>query len=224
MSHHHHHHDITKFVVTSREKALLYGDYATYRTQLSGKLLNCRKKLNIATKNRGKFHPKTAITPEQIAENTEYVRLQLLTAERAWAHAMAMKAAHSANTKGMTGRTRSHIVSRLEKGARIAEKLAQALSDGASGASPTDILDARAYAALLRGAALFEKQNWGACLKSYAICRIIYTALATSSKGDIFKELLSDTIDPSMRFAAYQAKIPRTLPIATIAHRAFEQS
>jgi len=137
---------------------------------------------------------------------------------------MAMKAAHSANTKGMTGRTRSHIVSRLEKGARIAEKLAQALSDGASGASPTDILDARAYAALLRGAALFEKQNWGACLKSYAICRIIYTALATSSKGDIFKELLSDTIDPSMRFAAYQAKIPRTLPIATIAHRAFEQS
>lgn len=64
--------DITKFVVASREKALLYGDYTTYRTQLSGKLLNCRKKLNIATKNRGKFHPKAAITPEQIADNTEY--------------------------------------------------------------------------------------------------------------------------------------------------------
>lgn len=64
--------DITKFVVSSREKALLYGDYATYRSQLSGKLLKCRKKLNIATKNRGKFHPKAPVTPEQIAENHEY--------------------------------------------------------------------------------------------------------------------------------------------------------
>lgn len=64
--------DITKFVVSSREKALLYGDYATYRTQLSGRLLNCRKKLNIATKSRGKYHPKGPVTPEQIAENHEY--------------------------------------------------------------------------------------------------------------------------------------------------------
>ncbi len=64
--------DITKFVVSSREAALLYGDYATYRTQLSGKLLNCRKKLNIATKNRGKFQPKAKITSEQIVENHEY--------------------------------------------------------------------------------------------------------------------------------------------------------
>ncbi len=64
--------DITKFVVASREKALLYGDYASYRSLLSGKLLNCRKKLNIATKSRGKYNPKAPVTPEQIAENHEY--------------------------------------------------------------------------------------------------------------------------------------------------------
>jgi signal recognition particle subunit SRP68 len=112
----------------------------------------------------------------------------------------------------------------LDKGARTAERLAQALSSGASGASPTDILDARAYSALLRGAALFEKQSWEPCLKSYAVCRIIYSALATSAKGDIFKDLLSETIDPSIRYAAYQAKIPRTLPIATIARKAFDHA
>lgn len=134
---------------------------------------------------------------------------------------MSMKAAHSADTKGLSSRTRSHIVSRLEKGARAAERLANALSSGASGASATDVLDARAYAALLRGAALFEKQSWEACLKSYAVARIIYSALATSAKGDVFKDLLSETIDPSIRYAAYQAKIPRTLPVATIAHKAF---
>ena len=156
------------------------------------------------------------------ANRTRWLRLQLLTAERAWAHAMSMKASHSADTKGMSGRTRSHIVSRLEKGARIAAKLAEALSaQAASGASAADVLEARAYAALLKGAALFERQSWEACLKSYAVSRIIYSALATSAKGDIFKDLLTETIDPSIRYAAYQAKIPRTQPIPIIARKAF---
>lgn len=137
---------------------------------------------------------------------------------------MSMKASHATDTKGMTSKTRSHIVSRLEKGARTAERLADTLASPASGASSTDVLDARAYAAMLRGAALFEKQSWDACLKSYAVCRIIYSALATSAKGDVFKDLLSETIDPSIRYAAYQAKIPRTLPIPTIARKAFDHA
>ncbi|KAL2267710.1 hypothetical protein VTJ83DRAFT_4987 [Remersonia thermophila] len=216
--------DITKTVVALREKALLYGDYSTYRSQLSGKLLKSRKKLNIATKNRGKFSQKGDVTPDKIAENREYVYLQLLTSERAWAHAMAMKASHSAGTKGMTSKTRSHIVSRLEKAARVADKLAEALASDLSGASPTDVLDARAYAALLKGAALFERQSWEPCLKSYAVSRIIYSALATSAKGDVFRDLLSETVDPSIRYAAYQAKIPRTQPVPAIARKAFDQA
>ncbi|KAL1842179.1 hypothetical protein VTJ49DRAFT_5866 [Mycothermus thermophilus] len=216
--------DITKTVVSLREKALLYGDYSTYRSQLSGKLLKSRKKLNIATKNRGKFSQKGDVTPERIAENREYVYLQLLTSERAWAHAMAMKASHAAGTKGMTSKTRSHIVSRLEKAARVAEKLAEVLASDQSGASPADVLDARAYAALLKGAALFERQSWEPSLRSYAICRIIYSALATSAKGDVFRDLLSETIDPSIRYAAYQAKIPRTQPVPAIARKAFDHA
>lgn len=150
-----------------------------------------------------------------------YLRLQLLTAERAWAQAMSMKAAHSADNKGMNGSARSHIVSRLEKAAKVAEVVAQALSQEGSGANSTDILEAKAYAASLRGAALFEKQHWEACLETYAVSRIIYSALTTSAKGDIFKDLLSETIDPSIRYAAYQAKIPRTQPVPTIARKAF---
>ncbi|KAK4454407.1 signal recognition particle subunit SRP68 [Podospora aff. communis PSN243] len=214
--------DITKTVVSLREAALLYGDYGTYHTQLSRKLLNCRKKLNIATKNRGKFQNKGTASAEQIGENHEYLRLQLLTAERTWANAMSMKATHTADTKGINSKARSHIVSRLEKGAKTAQSLADALSQtAASGASPTDVLEARAYAALLKGAAHFEKQNWQGCLKSYAVARIIYTALAASVKEDIFKDLLSETIDPSIRYAAYQAKIPRTEPVPSIARKAF---
>ncbi|KAI1376949.1 hypothetical protein F4677DRAFT_416855 [Hypoxylon crocopeplum] len=217
--------DITNFVVSARNQALLYGDYNTYHKQLTKKLHNCRKRLHIVTRNRSKFSKKDPVTAEKLSENHEFLHLQLLTAERAWAHAMRFKAVHSTDTKGITGRTRSHIISRFDKGARTAEHLVTILSDSAtSGASDTDILEARAYASMVRGATQFEKQSWEPCLRSYATARIIYTALATSMKGDIFKDLLSETIDPSIRYAAYQSKVPRTLAIPTIARKAFPSS
>ena len=64
--------DITNFIVQGRDKALLYGDYSTYHSQLSKRLLSSRKKLSIATKSRGKFHKKDAVTAENIAENQQY--------------------------------------------------------------------------------------------------------------------------------------------------------
>jgi signal recognition particle subunit SRP68 len=135
---------------------------------------------------------------------------------------MSMKASHATDQKGIVGRTRSHILSRLRKAAENADHLVTALSsDESSGASTTDILEAKAYAAMIRGAKLFEKQSWEACLKDYSIARIIYSALATAANADIFKDLLSETIDPSIRYAAYQLKTPRTIPIPNIALKAF---
>lgn len=64
--------DITKFVVEGRDKALLYGDYSTYHHQLAKRLLSSRKKLGIATKNRGKSQSKGVPTVEEISQNREY--------------------------------------------------------------------------------------------------------------------------------------------------------
>jgi len=144
-----------------------------------------------------------------------------MTSERAWAQAMSIKSTHDASTKGVSGRTRSHMVSRLDKGAKAAEHLAQLLASSESGASQSDILEARAYAGLIRGATNFEKQSWGPCLQSYSTTRIIYTALSSSQMADVFKDLLSETIDPSIRYAAYQMKSPRSVPIPVIARKAF---
>lgn len=138
---------------------------------------------------------------------------------------MSMKAVHSTDAKGITGRARSHIISRLDKGARIAEQLVALLSDpSASGVSHIDALEARAYASLIRGATQFEKQDWKPCVQSYSTARIVYTALSSTIKGDVFKDLLSETIDPSIQYAAYQSKIPRTLAIPTVARKAFPSS
>ncbi|KAJ3564250.1 hypothetical protein NPX13_g7908 [Xylaria arbuscula] len=216
--------DITRFVVSARNQALLYGDYTTYHRLLVKKLRTLRQKLGIVSKNRSKYTKTGPVSAEQIAENHAYLHLVLLTAERAWAHAMRLKAVHSADSNGITGGTRSHIISRLDKGARTAENLVRILSNtDSSAATDVDILEARAYAAMLRGAAHFEAQKWDDCMKSYATARMIYTALE-SIKGDILKDLLSETIDPSIRYAAYQNKVPRTLAIPTIARRAFPSS
>lgn len=138
---------------------------------------------------------------------------------------MRLKAVHSTDAKGIAGRARSHIISRLDKGARIAEELVELLSDAStSGASHIDLLEARAYASLVRGATQFEKQDWKPCVQSYSTARIIYIALSSVIKGDIAKDLLSETIDPSIQYAAYQSKIPRTLAIPTIARKAFPSS
>ncbi|CAK7567659.1 MAG: signal recognition particle subunit srp68 [Sporothrix epigloea] len=215
--------DITQFIVSSRDKALLYGNYSTYRTQLAHRLLNIRKRLRVATRHRGKYnHSANVIKAEQVAENVGYVHLQLLTAERAFAQAMAMKAAHAANKKGITGHARSHIVSRLDKAAKYAVHLSETLQEEVSGASEGDRLEARAYAALLRGAAAFEKQAWELCLANYAAVWAIYSALSSSAptRADVFRDLLTDTLEPSLRYAAYQLKMPRSKPIPIIAREA----
>ncbi|RSL40349.1 hypothetical protein CEP53_013418 [Fusarium sp. AF-6] len=212
--------DITKFVVQGRDQALLYGDYSSYHQSLAKRLLSCRKKLGIVTKNRGKFQGPVKVTAEEVSKNSEYVNLLLLTSERAWAQAMSMKSSRWSDVK-----KRSHIVSRLVKAARTSDELVEALSQaGVSGATPTDILEAKAYSSLIHGSAAFERKAWDSSLRSYAKARIIYSALATITKGDIFKDLLSETIDPSIRYAAYQLQTPRTVPIPTIARKAFPES
>jgi signal recognition particle subunit SRP68 len=134
---------------------------------------------------------------------------------------MSMKAAHSADSKGISGHTRSHIISRLDKAAKTAEHLAATLSESESGASKIDVSEAKAYAALLRGSAYFEKQDWKLSLRSFATARVLYTALSTVISGDQIRDLLSETIDPSIRYAAYQLKISRSLPIPLVARQAF---
>jgi signal recognition particle subunit SRP68 len=103
-----------------------------------------------------------------------------------------------------------------------ASDLFRLLSDeAATGAKGEDVLEARAYAASLIGAMEFEKQSWEACVKSYSEARIIYNALATATKSDIFKDLLSDPVDLSIRYGAYQMRLPRTVAVPAIARKFF---
>lgn len=149
-----------------------------------------------------------------------FIQLQLLTAERAWAHAMFMKSTHSAESdKAITGSTRTHILSRIQKARKAATGLVHILADSTSSVSSNVLLEAQAYQSMLSGALEFESRKWATCLRDYSACHIIYRALSeseNSSQNEMFQELLSSTIEPSIRYAAYQQKLPRTMPISSI--------
>jgi|SRR5690242_10138013 len=148
---------------------------------------------------------------------------------------MAMKALHSEDNadKNITGSTRRHIISRLHKAVQAARDVVALLADPASGAAPTDVLEARAYVYALAGAHEFEKQaegitpkgaspqRWDACLTHFAAARVLYSALHKATNKDLFKDVLAGTIDPSIRYAAYQNRIPRTVGVPAVATKYF---
>jgi hypothetical protein len=65
--------DITDFVVSGRDQALLYGGYGAYRAQVSKRLHSIRKRLGQTTKKGAKYTPKAPVTAVDIASNKEYV-------------------------------------------------------------------------------------------------------------------------------------------------------
>jgi signal recognition particle subunit SRP68 len=147
-----------------------------------------------------------------------------MSSERAWAAAMAMKSAQSTeNTqKKMAGSTRRQIISRFGKAIQYAQQLLTCLKEqGTSHASGNDVMEAAAYLACLKGGLYFEKAKWDLCIQEYSIARLIYTALGTTARTDVFKELLSSTVDPSIRYAAYQLRFPRTKAVSDIAIERF---
>lgn len=229
--------DITAFVVAQRDDALLLGDYNTYRQTCSRRILALRKRTGRATPKNAKFAAKAPATAADVASSHDFLHLLIFTAERAWAHAMHMKSTHAEDNadKGITGSTRKHIISRLHKAAHTARELATVLADPSSGATSTDLLEAQAYSHSLSGAEEFEKQaegvhsdaaqppdqRWKQCLIHYSVAHVVYNALLQTTKKDLYKEFLASTIDPSIRYAAYQSRLPRTVSVAQVARQSF---
>ncbi|PYH79927.1 hypothetical protein BO82DRAFT_355923 [Aspergillus uvarum CBS 121591] len=212
--------DITDFIFAHREETLLTGNYNAYHAYTSRKLHKLQKRLGQTTPKGRKYAAKPAISAEDVSKNVEYVHILLTSAERAWAQAMHEKTAHSADpsAKGIAGAARSHIIARLNRATTYAKHLVTILEDQAtSGATDVDVLEARAYLASLSGSMFLEKRKWEQCLRNYAIARVIYVALGQQVKKDAFRDLLSGTVDPSLRYAAYQMKLPRTKPLPSLA-------
>ena len=66
--------DLTDFVISRRNEALLVGDYGLYRKQSSRRLLTVRRKLGRTSPKGRKYTAKAPISAEDIASNEELVQ------------------------------------------------------------------------------------------------------------------------------------------------------
>lgn len=219
--------DLTSYIHTHRS-TLLIADHATYRSQLSREILTLRKRLGRATPKREKFQQKP-VTSADIASNHEFAHLPVLVAERAWAHAMHIKSSH-AEGEAITGSARGMILTKLWKAAKGARELVACLRELGK-ERERDLLEARAYLATLEGAGEFEKQaeglrdesgeRWSQCLRSWSEARVVYAALYAKEGKEVFREVLANTVDPTIRYAAYQARLSRTVGMEAVSKKYF---
>lgn len=66
--------NITSYVVSERESALVLRDYNAYRAQATRRIHSLRKRLGQATPKGRKYSPKSPITAEDIEHNNEYMK------------------------------------------------------------------------------------------------------------------------------------------------------
>ena len=138
---------------------------------------------------------------------------------------MHVKSKRSAEqgTKSLKGKAKTYTLSRLHRACFYAGQLVGLLQEHPNLNSNIEgLLEARAYQIGLCGALCFEKQEWDKSLQHYSEARLLYTTLATwkgAKREDLFRDLLSTTIDPSIRYAAYRLKLPRTISIDDIVAR-----
>jgi len=130
----------------------------------------------------------------------------LFSAERAWSYAMQLKSESIDEP-----RKHYHLMKRLKKAALYANQLEDVCKNYEK-IEEKSLLDVQAYAALMTGYKLFEEQDWQAALEKFAIARTIYEKLAAA--GDPQQEALChstiDSIDPNIRYCAYNLKIKNT--------------
>ena len=67
--------DLTDFIISRRNEALLVGDYGLYRKQSSRRLLTVRRKLGRTSPKGRKYTAKAPITAEDITSNEELVHV-----------------------------------------------------------------------------------------------------------------------------------------------------
>jgi signal recognition particle subunit SRP68 len=120
-----------------------------------------------------------------------------------------------------TGATRKQIVSRFNKAQKLAFELVRLLDTPESTATSKDILEATAYASSLKGLEAFELKHWEDALKAFGVARTVYTVLYGTTKSEVFTEQLQATVEPSIRYCAYQLQLPRGMDVATIARQYF---
>jgi len=151
---------------------------------------------------------KKPITADMVT-SAKHLELLFINAERAWAHAMDLKRNHhDVHAAKVPSHKRHHASSRLQKAAEWADKLVE-FSEG---------LQTKAYAETMHGYLAFDRAHYQEALDHFTVARTCYESLAQD--GDATVSALAhaavDSLDPSIRYCAYNLRIAKGDEIADI--------
>ncbi|XP_023231585.1 signal recognition particle subunit SRP68-like [Centruroides sculpturatus] len=179
-----------------QQHGLRHGDYQRYRSYCSRRLRRLRKSLHFVQGTKHRFQAKKVT--EDILTDIRYLYIPLMTAERAWGHAMQLK--QEANTEP---RKRFHLITRLRKAVKHIEEL-ESLCESTKCDARTK-LEAQAYAAWIRGSLKFELQEWQPAMEYFRRSQTIYEKLSQALNEDeraLYKQRVEE-LTPNIRYCAY---------------------
>ncbi|KND05197.1 uncharacterized protein SPPG_00857 [Spizellomyces punctatus DAOM BR117] len=199
---------------------LRHQDYQRYRQFCANKVQRLRKGCNLVQAGAKRRFEKKPVTAE-VVTGEKHLQLLLFEAERGWAYAMELKAEVRDEP-----RKRFHQVKRLKKAVEAAKRLHDICQN--CQADNRTLLDVQAYAATMAGFLFFEQQRWEEALDKFATARVIYQRLAKAgtAQQEALCQSVIDSIDPSIRFCAYNLKIKgaQNLEISSLIEQTNESS
>ena len=113
-----------------------------------------------------------------VEKDTRALQIPLMTVERAWAYAMQLK--FEMNTEP---RKRFHMINRLRKAAKEAERLDELVQGSGERCDARSKLETTAYAAWIRGTLMFELHQWKEAAAELTTARSIYEKLSSTLGG-----------------------------------------
>ncbi|RWS21179.1 hypothetical protein B4U80_00527, partial [Leptotrombidium deliense] len=193
------------------QHGLKHGDYHRYRGYCSRRLRRVRKSLGFiqssGSKSKSTFHSKN-VTNEMVFEASKnkkdplrYLFIPLMSAERAWSYAMALK--QEANTEP---RKRFHLTRRLYKAVKYAQELEKICNDEPTKCDARTKLESQAYSAYLNGIYYFETENWKKAQEFLKRADAIYVKLCQAINDDEASTPYRQRIDelkPTLRYCAF---------------------
>lgn len=203
-------------------------DYQEHRRKVTNQIGRLRRELKIqlkTIKGSKNIKGKAEISLESLESDPRYAELIILSMERLWAQAMETKAMLEVNSSASG---RRHVISKLAKALKLYKEsdLGSFTKLDSNGQSSLWKLEVVAYKSLFAGQLAFEQHRWQQASQNYSEARTGLVVIAEKSKNDALKEMISEvvsaTVDPSLRFSVYQIQSKRDKDIPTLA-RSFAQ-
>eukprot|EP00884_Botryococcus_braunii_P007322 jgi/Botrbrau1/16591/Bobra.0068s0021.1 len=187
--------------VPQLQHGLRHEDYERYRGYCARKLRRLYKAMKM-THGRGKY-TKRALDVKNVSD-VGHLMILLVSAERAWAHAMQLKSSVEGGGPG-ANRHRHHGIRRMTKAATWAAVLA----DAARGKGrPRTALEAAAYADWLAGTSLLDRARLSAAVarleRSQAILQVL-SGIGSLEEQELAHQKQSE-VEQQLRFARYEAE------------------